>query len=154
MPVHPSWGWLEVGRDGGSVTVPGRLVPLGTPTAVLPEMSPGPPSPPDPPGWGELVPSPRSHGSVPQFLSAHRGVTAQWGIQPRSPSLHSSATVPAPAPPNSLCAGGRGKEGETFGSCRDVSHPLQLGNPGPVASGMCLFAMKLSFGEIMLKGYL
>lgn len=25
---------LEVGRDGGSVTVPGRLIPLGTPTVI------------------------------------------------------------------------------------------------------------------------
>lgn len=27
------------------------------------------------------------------------------------------------------------------------------GKPGPVASGIYLFAVKLSFGEIMLKGY-
>lgn len=126
---------LEVGRDGGSVTVPGRLVPLGTPT-VIPAGSASraeqiqvPHPPPDPPGRGELVP--RSYSSMPQFLFAHKGVTAQWGLQPRNPSLHTSATVPAPASTQSSACGGDREEGKAFGSGRDVSHPRRLWKARP-----------------------
>lgn len=55
-------------------------MPWGHPQCSLSWPSPGPPSPPDPPGQDEL--SPLSSSSVPQFPLAHRGVPAQWGIQP------------------------------------------------------------------------
>lgn len=149
---------LEVGRDGGSVTVPGRLIPLGTPT-VIPAGSASraeqiqvPHPPPDPPGRGELVP--RSYSSMPQFLFAHKGVTAQWGLQPRNPSLHTSATVPAPASTQSSACGGLGKKERHLEVAETCPTHAGSGKPGPAASGICLFAVELSFGEIMLKGYL
>jgi len=116
---------LEVGRDGGSAAVPGRLVPSSTAGAFLATLHPErtqPGSPVHPQtsmnlpwaGQGdcELVSLTKmgpSYISVPQFLFVHGGITAlpccrgQCGSQPRNPSHNTSATGHPPSVQPVLC---------------------------------------------------
>lgn len=117
-----------------------------------------------------------SYISMPQFLSVHGGITAlpcctgRCGNQLGNPSLNTSTSGPHQHPAStqfstffSECWGPSsvGREGEACGQAAgrlEVADkcPTQgsSGKPGLIASGTYLFAVKLSFGEIMLKGCL
>ena len=117
-----------------------------------------------------------SYISMPQFLSVHGGITAlpcctgRCGNQLGNPSLNTSATGPCQHPASTQfsaffndCWGlsSPGREGEVCGQAagrlevaKNCPTQASSGKPDLIASGFYLFAVKLSFGEIMLKGCL